>query len=51
MPVTLNRIIIDRLGKAYKVDKFIEVKEIPKNLNGKTDKEKLKKEYLDDSKI
>lgn len=51
VPVTLNRIIIDRLGKAYKVDKFIEVKEIPKNLNGKTDKEKLKKEYLDDSKI
>lgn len=51
VPVTLNRVIIERLGKAYKVDKFIEKKEIPKNLNGKTDKEKLKKEYSDDSKI
>lgn len=49
--VLLNQIIIARLGKAYKVDKFIEKKEIPKNLNGKTDKEKLKKEYLNDSKI
>lgn len=49
--VTLNKVIIERLGKAYKVDKFIEKKEIPKNLNGKTDKERLKKEYLDDSKI
>ncbi len=49
--VTLNKVIIDRLGKAFKVDKFIEKKEIPKNLNGKTDKERLKKEYLDDSKI
>lgn len=49
--VTFNKAIIERLGKAYKVDKFIEKKEIPKNLNGKTDKEKLKKEYLDDSKI
>ena len=49
--VTLNKIIIDRLGKSYKVDKFFEMKEIPKNLNGKTDKEKLKREYLNDSKI
>lgn len=50
-PATLNKVIIEKLGKAYKVDKFIERKEIPKNLNGKTDKERLKKEYLDDSKI
>lgn len=49
--VTLNKLVIDRLGKAYKVDKFIEKKEIPKNLNGKLDKETLKKEYLNDSKI
>lgn len=49
--VALNKIIIERLGKAYKVDQFIAKKELPKNLNGKMDKELLKKEYLDDSKV
>lgn len=44
----MNQIITERLGKAYKVDKFIAVKEVPKNLNGKVDKEKLKREYVHD---
>ncbi len=46
--VVLNGLLMDKLGKAYKVDKFICVKEIPKNLNGKVDKERLKREYQHD---
>ena len=49
--VAFNKIIIEQLGKAYKVDQFIAKKELPKNLNGKMDKELLKKEYLDDCKV
>lgn len=45
----LNQIVVDKLGKAYKIDKFICIKEIPKNLNGKVDKERLKREYTHDS--
>lgn len=45
----LNGVIIERLGKSYKVDRFIGVDEIPKNLNGKVDKEQLKKAYGDDN--
>jgi len=45
----LNGVIIERLGKSYKVDRFISVDEIPKNLNGKVDKEQLKKAYGDDN--
>ncbi len=46
--VVLNGLLTGKLGKAYKVDKFICVKEIPKNLNGKVDKERLKREYQHD---
>ncbi len=44
----LNALIIERLGKAFKVDRFVYVEEIPKNLNGKVDKEKLKKAFEND---
>ena len=47
----LNGVITERLGKNYKVDRFISVDEIPKNLNGKVDKEQLKKAYEDGDKI
>ena len=47
----LNAIIIERLGRTYRVDQFAWVNEIPKNLNGKVDKEKLKKAWNDDTKI
>lgn len=47
--VDLNGVIIEQLGKTYKVDRFISVDEIPKNLNGKVDKERLKKAYKDDN--
>lgn len=48
MSQQLNEVVVEQLGKAYKVDKFVPVKEIPKNLNGKVDKEKLKREYIHD---
>lgn len=48
LPIVLNQIIVEQLGMAFKVDQFLEIKEIPKNLNGKVDKEKLRKEYLND---
>ena len=47
--VLLNGYLAQHLGKAYKVDKYICIKEIPKNLNGKVDKERLKREYSYDS--
>ena len=47
--VELNGYLAKHLGKAYKVDKYVFVKEIPKNLNGKVDKEKLRREYSYDS--
>lgn len=46
--VTLNQVIVEQLGSAYRADRFLPVKEIPKNLNGKVDKEKLKREYVHD---
>lgn len=44
----LNALIVERLGKAFKVDRFVWIEEIPKNLNGKVDKEKLKKAFEND---
>lgn len=44
----LNTLIVERLGKAFKVDYFVCVDAIPKNLNGKVDKEKLKKVFEND---
>lgn len=40
-----NSVIAAHLGKKYTVDYFIELKELPKNLNGKTDKKRLKQEW------
>ena len=51
LATNLNAIIIERLGRTYRVDQFVWVDEIPKNLNGKVDKEKLKKAWNDDIKI
>lgn len=45
----LNARIVEQLGKAFKVDRFVWVNEIPKNLNGKVDKEKLKKAFENDN--
>ncbi|MBQ8822354.1 MAG: acyl--CoA ligase [Lachnospiraceae bacterium] len=47
----LNAMVIERLGMAFKVDKFVLVDDIPKNLNGKVDKERLKKGFIDDNQI
>ncbi len=43
----LNRVIGDRLGSYCKIDQFISVPEIPKNLNGKADKRRLIEEVQD----
>ena len=47
----LNQLIADKIGKNYTVDKYVIVGDIPKNLNGKVDKEQLKKGYRNDLKI
>ena len=41
----LNNEIISKLGGYYCIDEFVEVKDIPKNLNGKTDKIQIKEMY------
>ncbi len=41
----LNNKIVKELGKQYKIDYFVYLDELPKNLNGKIDKIKLKKLY------
>lgn len=41
----LNAKIVKDLGKDYSIDVFYKLNEIPKNINGKIDKIKLKKEY------
>ena len=38
----LNKKIIEELGKDYHIDEFIELDQIPKTLNGKIDKPKIK---------
>ncbi len=42
----INKKIIYRLGKDYKIDEFIELKAIPRNINGKIDKLTIRKNYL-----
>ena len=42
---SINLMIIKNLGKDYSIDEFYKLKELPKNINGKIDKLKLKKEY------
>jgi long-chain acyl-CoA synthetase len=39
----INRKIVEKLGRDYRIDKFIRLKEIPKNVNGKVNKLRLKK--------
>lgn len=49
---SLHNDVIENLGNSYKVDRFIPLKELPKNLNGKIDMTKLKEtEFQDDTKI
>lgn len=38
----INKEILQKLGKNYHIDQFIELEEIPKNSNGKVDKPKLR---------
>ena len=48
----INRKVISGLGKNYKIDVFMKVKELPRNINGKIDKNQLKKmRKRDDNKI
>lgn len=39
----IKQTIADELGSLYKIDYFIQMKELPKNLNGKIDSKKLKR--------
>lgn len=41
----INSTIVKELGKDYSIDEFHNLREIPKNINGKVDKIKLKEEY------
>lgn len=42
----LNKFIEDNLGKHCRIDQFIRIDSIPKNLNGKADKKRLVSEYV-----
>ena len=44
----INRMIETDIGKHCRIDEFIKVGEIPKNLNGKSDKNRLVSEYKND---
>lgn len=41
----INTELSSKLGSAYKIDEFILIDEIPKNINGKVDKKKLQELY------
>lgn len=41
----INTELSNKLGSAYKIDEFIFINEIPKNINGKVDKKKLQIMY------
>ncbi|MBU1165624.1 acyl--CoA ligase [Candidatus Micrarchaeota archaeon] len=41
----VNADIIELLGRDYRVDEFFELTEIPKNINGKTDKIRIREMY------
>ena len=47
----INRGIEEKLGRHCRIDYFFEVDEIPKNLNGKTDKKKLAEDTRNDLKV
>ena len=40
-----NKAVVEEIGNNYKVDKYIFIKELPKNLNGKIDKNVLRNRY------
>ena len=42
----INKKIIEKLGKDYHIDEFIQLNEIPKNVNGKIDKPRIREMYL-----
>ncbi len=42
----INKKIIEKLGKNYHIDEFIQLNEIPKNVNGKIDKPQIREMYL-----
>ena len=41
----INKKIVEELGKSYHIDQFIKLGKIPKNLNGKVDKPKIRETY------
>lgn len=42
----LNKKIVEKLGKDFHIDEFIELNEIPKTVNGKIDKPQIRELYL-----
>jgi len=42
----LNKKIVEKLGRDYHIDEFIELNEIPKTVNGKIDKPQIRELYL-----
>lgn len=40
-----NKAVVEEIGTNYKVDKYIFIRELPKNLNGKIDKNALRNSY------
>ncbi len=42
----LNKKIIQKLGKDYHIDNFVQLKDIPKTINGKINKPKIRDMYL-----
>lgn len=43
----INSLIIKHYGNTHKIDKFVKLENIPKNLNCKIDKKELKRKYVD----
>lgn len=41
----INKKITEELGKSYHIDQFVELEKIPRNLNGKVDKPKIREIY------
>jgi long-chain acyl-CoA synthetase len=41
----LNQKIIERLGKDYQIDEYVKLDEIPRNINGKIDKLRIREMY------
>ncbi len=43
---TLNRSISEKLGVDYRIDEFVQCDSIPKNINGKIDRQRIKMQYI-----